>query len=89
MDGNIGRYKARFMARGFVIDYEETIAPMGRYTSIMALAAKLEWKIHQMDEETIFCMVWLKTKCTWSSHWDLRHMTGSHMCTDGRKLCTN
>ena len=45
------------MARGFVIDYEETIAPMGRYTSIMALAAKLEWKIHQMDEETVFCMV--------------------------------
>ena len=29
----------------------------GRYTSIMALAAKLEWKLHelhQMDEETIF-----------------------------------
>ena len=40
------------MARGFVIDYEETSAPMGRYTSIMALAAKLEWKIHQMDEES-------------------------------------
>ena len=45
------------MARGFVIGYEETIAPMGRYTSIMALAAKLEWKIHQMDEEIVFCMV--------------------------------
>ena len=83
---NIWKYKAQFMARGFVIDYEETIAPMGRYASIMALAAKLEWKIHQMDEETIFCMVWLKTKCTWSSHWDSRHMTGSHMCT---KLCTS
>ena len=70
------------------IDYEETLAPMGRYTSIMALAAKLEWKIHQMDEEAIFCMVWLKTKCTWSNHWDSRHMTDSHMCIDGRKLCT-
>jgi hypothetical protein len=26
----------------------------GRYTSIMALVAKLEWKLHQMDEETVF-----------------------------------
>ena len=25
---------------------------MARYTSIMALAAKLEWKLHQMDVET-------------------------------------
>ena len=48
------------MTRGFVLDYEENFAPMGRYTSIMALAAKLEWKIHQMDEEIVFCMVWLK-----------------------------
>ena len=63
-NGNNGKYKAQFMARGFVIDYEETIAPMGRYTSIMALAAKLEWKIYQMDEETVFYMVWLKMKCT-------------------------
>ena len=36
------------------IDYEETLSPMGRYTSIMALAAKLEWKLHQMDVETTF-----------------------------------
>ena len=42
------------MVRGFVIDYEETIAPMGRYTSIMALAAKLEWKLHQIDKEIVF-----------------------------------
>ena len=34
-------------------------------------------------------MAWLKTKCTWSSHWDSRHMTGSHMCTNGRKVCTD
>ena len=42
------------MARGFVIDYEETIAPMGRCTLIMALATKLEWKLHQMDVQTTF-----------------------------------
>ena len=36
------------------IDYEETLALMARYTSIMALAAKLEWKLHQMDVKTTF-----------------------------------
>jgi hypothetical protein len=36
------------------IDYEETLAPMGRYTLIMALAAKLEWKLYQMDMEIDF-----------------------------------
>ena len=49
------------MARGFSqkerIDNEETFAPMVRYTSfraIMALAAKLGWKLHQMDVKTTF-----------------------------------
>ena len=49
------------MARGFSqkegIDYEETFAPMARYTSIraiMALATKLGWKLHQMDVKTTF-----------------------------------
>ena len=52
-DGSIEKYKARFVARGFSqkegIDYEETFAPVARYTSIraiMALAAKLGWKLH-------------------------------------------
>jgi hypothetical protein len=48
-DGSIEKYKARFVARGFSqkegIDYEETFAPMARYTSIrtiIALAAKMK-----------------------------------------------
>ena len=60
-DGSIEKYKARFVARGFSqkegIDYEETFAPVARYTSIraiMALAAKLGWKLHQMDVKTTF-----------------------------------
>ena len=61
VDGSIEKYKARFMARGFSqkegIDYEETFAPMVRYTSIraiMVLATKLGWKLHQMDVKTTF-----------------------------------
>jgi hypothetical protein len=60
-DGSIGKYKARFVARGFFqkegIDYEETFAHVARYTSIetiIALAAKMKWKLHQMDVNIAF-----------------------------------
>jgi hypothetical protein len=60
-DGSIEKYKARFVARGFShkegVDYEETFAPVARYTSIMALislALVMGWRIHQMDVKTTF-----------------------------------
>ena len=60
-DGSIEKYKARFVARGFSqkegIDYEETFAPVARYTSIitiLSLASNMKWKLHQMDVNTIF-----------------------------------
>ena len=60
-DGSIEKYKGKFVASGFSqkkgIDYEETFAPVARYTSIrtiMALATKTEWKIRQMDAKTSF-----------------------------------
>ena len=39
------------------IDYDETFAPVARYTSIKSLisiAAEMGWKIHQMDVKTAF-----------------------------------
>ena len=49
------------MACGFSqkegIDHEETFAPVARYTfiiSVLALAAVMKWKMHQMDVETAF-----------------------------------
>jgi hypothetical protein len=60
-NGSIEKYKARFVARGFSqkegIDYEETFALVARYTSIrtiIALAAKMKWKLHQMDVKIAF-----------------------------------
>ena len=55
-DDIVEKYKARFVAKGFSqkegIDYEETFAPIARYTSIrsiISLAAQIGWEIHQMD----------------------------------------
>ena len=56
VDKSIEKYKARFVARYFSekegIDYEETFAPVARYTSIratMALVSMMKWDLHQMD----------------------------------------
>ena len=42
-DGSVEKYKARFFARGFSqiegIDYEETFAPVARYSSIQTILA--------------------------------------------------
>ena len=50
--GSIEKYKARFVARGFSqkegIDYEETFAPVARYTyirTIISLAFNMKWKL--------------------------------------------
>jgi hypothetical protein len=59
--GSIGKYKVRYVARGFSqkegVDYEETIAPLARYTSIkdvISLASVTGWRIHHMDVKTTF-----------------------------------
>jgi hypothetical protein len=61
VDGNIEKFKARFVARGFSqvegVDYDETFALVARYTSIRAMisiAAEMVWKIQQMDVKTAF-----------------------------------
>ena len=53
--------KLRFVARGFSQkegeDYDETFAPVARYTnirSIISIASIMGWKLHQMDVKTTF-----------------------------------
>ena len=60
-DDNIEKFKTRFVAKGYAqkegIDYEETFAPVARYTSIrfvLSLVAQMGSKIHQMDVKTTF-----------------------------------
>jgi hypothetical protein len=61
VDSNIEKYKARFVARGFSQkegeNYDETFAPVAKYTSIrsiIAIAFVMGWKLHQMDVKTSF-----------------------------------
>jgi hypothetical protein len=57
----VERYKARLVARGFTqtygVDYNETFAPVAKFTSIrciLAVASLEDMEIHQMDVKTAF-----------------------------------
>jgi hypothetical protein len=57
----VEKYKARFVAQGLSqieeIDYDETFAPVTRYSSIisiLALSVQMGWHIHHMDVKTMF-----------------------------------
>ncbi len=60
-NGEMERYKARLVARGFTqtygVDYNKTFALVPKFTSIcylLALAALEDMEIHQMDMKTTF-----------------------------------
>jgi hypothetical protein len=60
-DGSVTKHKARLVAKGFLqrygVDYEETYAPVARYSSIralLALTAHHDWELHQMDVKSAY-----------------------------------
>jgi reverse transcriptase-like protein len=60
-DGTIQKYKARVIAQGFTqienIDYDETFAPVAKFTSlctILAIAAEEDLEVHQMDVKSAY-----------------------------------
>ena len=60
-DGDRIRYKARLVAKGYNqregIDYNEIFSPVVKHSSIrllMAMVAKNDWELHQLDVKTTF-----------------------------------
>eukprot|EP01018_Ginkgo_biloba_P024032 Gb_18989 [translate_table: standard] len=60
-DGTIDKHKVRLVVKGYTqkegIEYEETSAPTAKMITIrlvLAIAAQLGWKVHQMDVKSDF-----------------------------------
>ena len=94
VDGSIEKHKARFVARGFSqvesIDYDETFAPVARYTSIrtiMAIATEMGWSIHQMDVKTAFLKGILEEEVYIEQPQGLRCLGETLMCVACGRRC--
>jgi transposase InsO family protein len=86
-NGTVTRYKARLTAKGFSqrhgIDYNETFAPVAKYTTIrvvLALAAKHDLELRQLDVVTAFLYGILKEEIYMKQPFGLNGADPSLVC---------
>jgi hypothetical protein len=86
VNGEVERYKARLMARGFTqtyrMDYNETFSPITKFTSIrciLALTALENMEIHQMGVKTTFFNNELKEEIYMEQPQVFMHQGGEHL----------
>ncbi|KAM2638476.1 hypothetical protein EV1_022841 [Malus domestica] len=60
-DGTLDKFKARLVAKGYTqkpgIDFVDTYSPVAKFTSIrilMAIVARMDLELHQLDVKTAF-----------------------------------
>jgi histone deacetylase 1/2 len=85
-NGEVERYKARLMARGFTqtykVDYNKTFAPLSKFASlrcIFALATLENMEIHQMDMKTAFLNGDLEKEIYMEQPQGFMHQGGEHL----------
>jgi len=86
VNGEVGRYKARLVARGFTqtyrVDYNKTFSPIAKFTSIrciLALAALEDMEIHQMEVKTAFLNGELEEEIYMEQPQGFVHQGGEHL----------
>jgi len=86
VNGEVERYKARLVPRGFTqtygVDYNETFAPVEKFTSIhciLALATLEDMEIHQMDMKTTFLNGELEEEIYMEQPQGFMHQGGEHL----------
>lgn len=79
-EGQVDRYKARFVAKGYSqqegIDFTGTFASTRRFKScrlLIALAAAFNWELSHMDVQTAFLNADMK-EYTWNNQSDTKFM---------------
>ncbi len=85
-NGEVERYKARLVARGFTqtygVDYNKTFALVTKFTSIhciLALAALEDMEIHQMDVKIAFLNGELEEEIYMEQPQGIVHQGGEHL----------
>jgi hypothetical protein len=85
-NGEVERYKAKLVARGFTqtyrVDYNKTFVPVAKFTSIrciFALAALEDMEIHQMDVKTAFLNGELEEEIYMEQPQGFVHQGGEHL----------